>query len=55
MKSLFKVLPDAFAVCGVVCIVAALWMVSPALGLSGAGAALIGAGWLLARFGGEDP
>lgn len=54
MKSILKFLPDALAACGAVCIVVALWMVSPVVGLIATGAALIGAGWLLARYGGED-
>ena len=54
MKSILRLLPDALAACGAVCIVVALWMVSPVVGLSATGAALIGAGWLLAQYGGED-
>ena len=54
MKSILKFLPDALAACGAVCIVVALWMVSPVIGLAATGAALIGAGWLLARSGGAD-
>ena len=54
MKSILKFLPDALAACGAVCIVVALWMVSPVVGLSTTGVALIGAGWLLARYGGAD-
>lgn len=54
MKSILKFLPDALAACGAVCIVVALWMVSPVIGLISTGAALIGAGWLLARYGGAD-
>ena len=54
MKSSMKFLPDALAACGAVCIVVALWMVSPVVGLTATGAALIGAGWLLARYGGAD-
>ena len=54
MKSILKFLPDALAACGAVCIVVALWMVSPVVGLSATGVALIGAGWLLARYGGAD-
>lgn len=54
MKSIMKFLPDALAACGAVCIVVALWMVSPVIGLAATGAALIGAGWLLARYGGAD-
>ena len=54
MKSIMRFLPDALAACGAVCIVVALWMVSPVIGLAATGAALIGAGWLLARHGGAD-
>lgn len=54
MKSILKFLPDALAACGAVCIVVALWMVSPVIGLIATGVALIGAGWLLARYGGMD-
>ena len=54
MKSIMKFLPDALAACGAVCIVVALWMVSPVIGLAATGAALICAGWLLARYGGAD-
>ncbi len=54
MKSILKFLPDALAACGAVCIVVALWMVSPVVGLSATGVALIGAGWLLAQYGGAD-
>nr|WP_300187024.1 hypothetical protein [uncultured Agathobaculum sp.] len=54
MKSILRFLPDALAACGAVCIVVALWMVSPVVGLSATGVALIGAGWLLARYGGAD-
>lgn len=54
MKSILKFLPDALAACGAVCIVVALWMVSPVIGLIATGAALISAGWLLARYGGAD-
>lgn len=54
MKSILKFLPDALALGGAVCIVVALWLVSPVIGLIATGAALIGAGWLLARYGGED-
>lgn len=54
MKSILRFLPDALAACGAVCIVVALWMVSPTLGLAVAGVMLIGAGWLLARYGGAD-
>lgn len=54
MKSILKFLPDVLALGGAVCIVVALWMVSPVVGLIATGAALIGAGWLLARYGGAD-
>lgn len=54
MKSIMKFLPDALAACGAVCIVVALWMVSPVIGLAATGVTLIGAGWLLARYGGAD-
>lgn len=54
MKSILKFLPDALAACGAVCIVVALWMVSPVVGLIATGVMLIGAAWLLARYGGED-
>ena len=54
MKSILRFLPAALAACGAVCIVVALWMVSPVVGLSATGVALIGAGWLLARYGGAD-
>lgn len=54
MKSILRFLPDALAACGAVCIVVALWMVSPVIGLAATGVALIGAGWLLARYGGAD-
>ena len=54
MKSILKFLPDALALGGAVCIVVALWMVSPVIGLIATGVALIGAGWLLARYGGAD-
>ena len=54
MKSILKFLPDALAACGAVCIVVALWMVSPVVGLISPGVALNGAGWLLARYGGAD-
>lgn len=54
MKSILRFLPDALAACGAVCIVVALWMVSPVVGLSATGVALIGAGWLLAQYGGAD-
>lgn len=54
MKSILKFLPDALAACGAVCIVVALWMVSPVVGLIATGVMLIGAGWLLARYGGAD-
>ena len=58
MKTIKKFLPDALAACGAVCIVVALWLVSPVAGLLGTGAALIGGGLLIARFGGvmaHDP
>lgn len=54
MKSILKFLPDVLALGGAGCIVVALWMVSPTLGLAAAGTVLIGAGWLLARYGGAD-
>lgn len=54
MKSILKFLPDALALGGAVCIVVALWLVSPVIGLIATGVMLIGAGWLLARYGGED-
>lgn len=54
MKSILRFLPDALAACGAVCIVVALWMVSPVVGLIATGVALICAGWLLARYGGAD-
>lgn len=54
MKHILRFLPDALAALGAVCIVVALWLVSPTVGLLAAGASLIAAGWLLARYGGED-
>lgn len=54
MKSILKFLPDVLALGGAGCIVVALWMVSPVIGLIATGAMLIGAGWLLARYGGAD-
>lgn len=54
MKMILRILPDAFAAMGVICIVAALWMVSPVAGLFGLGTALILAAVLLARYGGDD-
>ena len=33
MKRLQKILPDVLAVCGAVCIVVALWMISPWAGV----------------------
>ena len=54
MKSILRFLPDALAACGAVCIVVALWLVSPVWGLLGTGAALIGGALLLARFGGDS-
>lgn len=54
MKSILRFLPDALAACGAVCIVVALWMVSPVWGLLATGAALIGGALLLARFGGDS-
>lgn len=54
MKTIKKFLPDALAACGAVCIVVALWLVSPVAGLLGTGAALIGGGLLIARFGGDS-
>ncbi len=41
MKRLRKFLPDLLAGAGVICIVAALWMVHPVLGLIGSGVALV--------------
>ncbi len=41
MKRLRKFLPDLLASAGVICIVAALWMVHPILGLIGLGGSLI--------------
>lgn len=41
MKRLRKFLPDLLASAGVICIVAALWMVHPGLGLAGFGGALV--------------
>lgn len=52
MKTIMKYLPDALAVCGSVCIVVALWLVSPVWGLLATGAALIGGALLLAQLGG---
>lgn len=54
MKTILKYLPDALAACGAVCIVVALWLVSPVWGLLGTGAVLIGGALLLARFGGDS-
>lgn len=54
MKHILRFLPDVLAALGAVCIVVALWLVSPTVGLLAAGAALMAAGWLLARYGGED-
>ncbi len=42
MKRLRKFLPDLLAGAGVICIVAALWMVHPGLGLMSLGISLIG-------------
>lgn len=54
MKTIRKYLPDALAACGAVCIVVALWLVSPVAGLLATGAALIVGALLLARFGGDS-
>ena len=54
MKSILKFLPDALAACGAVCIVVALWLVSPVAGLLATGSALIVGALLLARFGGDS-
>ena len=55
MKTIRKYLPDALAACGAVCIVVALWLVSPVAGLLGLGAVCVGGALLLMRYGGEDP
>lgn len=52
MKVIRKILPDVFAGAGAVCIVAALFMVSPFLGLLSAGAALLIGAALLSLVGG---
>ena len=54
METILKYLPDALAACGAVCIVVALWLVSPVWGLLATCAALIGGALLLARFGGDS-
>ena len=54
MKIILKYLPDALAACGAVCIVVALWLVSPVAGLLATGAALIGGAVLLVRLGGDS-
>lgn len=43
MKKLEKILPDLLAGGGAVCIVVALWMISPVFGLFAIGVALISA------------
>lgn len=53
MKTIKKILPDVLAVCGAVCIVVALWLISPWVGLLGAGAACI-LGAVLLSFAGGD-
>lgn len=52
MKTIKKILPDALAAIGAVCIVVALWLVSPVWGLIGMGAALIGGAVIYSLFGG---
>ena len=54
MKKLMGILPDIMAVCGVCCIVAALWLLSPVAGLLGMGAVLLGGAVLLAMGRGDD-
>lgn len=55
MKTILRILPDVLALLGVVCIVVALWLVSPVAGLLGLGAVCVGGALLLMRYGGEDP
>lgn len=53
MKTIMKILPDVLAVSGAVCIVVALWLVSPGAGLLTAGLACI-IGAVLLSFAGGD-
>lgn len=55
MKTIIKILPDVLAALGTICIVGALWMVSPALGLGALGVGAILWGVLLTVGGGSDP
>lgn len=54
MKTILKILPDALSVVGCVCIVVALWLVSPVLGLGSLGIVFIIYALLLAKFGGAN-
>lgn len=54
MKTILRMLPDALATAGAICIVVALWLVSPIAGLLALGAALLIGAMLVARFGGGD-
>lgn len=53
MKTIKKILPDALACLGAVCIVVALWLVSPVAGLLASGVACIGGAVLLSIWGGD--
>ncbi|MDD6937016.1 MAG: hypothetical protein PUI99_08865 [Clostridiales bacterium] len=50
MKVLLKILPDLLAGAGAACIVVALWLISPTLGLTSAGVACLAAAVLLSLF-----
>lgn len=54
MKTILKILPDALSIVGCVCIVVALWLVSPVLGLGSLGIVFIIYALLLAKFGGAN-
>ena len=53
MKTIKKILPDVLAVCGAVCIVVALWLISPWGGVLALGIVCIIGALILSFAGGE--